>query len=113
MVGLSWVKDHVGILANELADHHAKLVITSGEDLFIPAAYSQFKRLLKNYAVEKWNQHWNSYDSASGIREEAALSRPPESEKILLSELCLSVGTCDVIRNWGMGRLSVCRYDSL
>ncbi|GBM44585.1 hypothetical protein AVEN_250564-1 [Araneus ventricosus] len=82
MVGLSWVKTHVGIHGNELADQQAKLAdqqakladqqaklaITSGVKLVNPAAYSHFKCLLKNYIVKKWNEYWNSYDSASGIR---------------------------------------------
>ncbi|GBM47588.1 hypothetical protein AVEN_77028-1 [Araneus ventricosus] len=37
MVGLSWVKAHVGIPGNELADQQAKLAITSGEKFVIPA----------------------------------------------------------------------------
>ncbi|GBM37806.1 hypothetical protein AVEN_84517-1 [Araneus ventricosus] len=52
MVGLSWVKVHVGIPGNELADQQAKLAITSGEELFIPAPYSHLKCLLKNYIVK-------------------------------------------------------------
>ncbi|GBO27567.1 hypothetical protein AVEN_175429-1 [Araneus ventricosus] len=68
MVGLSWVKAHVGIPGNELADQQAKLAITSGEKFVIPAPYSHLKGLLKNYIVNKWNEYWNSYDSASGIR---------------------------------------------
>ncbi|GBM29165.1 hypothetical protein AVEN_50201-1 [Araneus ventricosus] len=68
MVGLSWVKAHVGIPGNELADQQAKLAITSGEKFVIPAPYYHLKGLLKNYIVNKWNEYWNSYDSASGIR---------------------------------------------
>ncbi|GBM27861.1 hypothetical protein AVEN_66411-1 [Araneus ventricosus] len=68
MVGLSWVKAHVGIPGNELADQQAKLAVTSGEKFVIPAPYSHFKGLLKNYIVNEWNEYWNSYDSASGIR---------------------------------------------
>ncbi|GBN64552.1 hypothetical protein AVEN_202584-1, partial [Araneus ventricosus] len=68
MVDLSWVKAHVGIPGNELADQQAKLAITSGEELFIPAPYSHLKYLLKNCIVKKWNEYWNSYDSASVIR---------------------------------------------
>ncbi|GBM33343.1 Putative protein in type-1 retrotransposable element R1DM [Araneus ventricosus] len=40
MVGLSWVKAHVGIPGNELADQQAKLAITSGEKFAIPAPTS-------------------------------------------------------------------------
>ncbi|GBL75115.1 hypothetical protein AVEN_38565-1 [Araneus ventricosus] len=43
MVGLSWVKAHVGIPGNELADQQAKLAITSGEKFVIPAPYSHLK----------------------------------------------------------------------
>ncbi|GBM98623.1 hypothetical protein AVEN_118818-1, partial [Araneus ventricosus] len=68
MVGLSWVKAHVGIPGNELADQQTKLAITSGEKFVIPAPYSHLKGLLKNYIVNEWNEYWNSYDSASGIR---------------------------------------------
>ncbi|GBO15261.1 Putative protein in type-1 retrotransposable element R1DM [Araneus ventricosus] len=68
MVGLSWVKAHVGIPGDELTDQQAKLAITSGEKFVIPAPYSHLKCLLKNYIVNKWNKYWNSYDSASGIR---------------------------------------------
>ncbi|GBM88248.1 hypothetical protein AVEN_207936-1 [Araneus ventricosus] len=64
MVGLSWVKAHVGIPGNELADQQAKLAITSGEKFVIPAPYSHLKGLLKNYIVNEWNEYWNSYDSA-------------------------------------------------
>ncbi|GBN21769.1 hypothetical protein AVEN_155631-1 [Araneus ventricosus] len=68
MVDLSWIKAHVGIPGNELGDQQARLDITSGEKFFIPAPYSQLKCFLKNYIVNKWNEYWNSYDSASGIR---------------------------------------------
>ncbi|GBN40337.1 Putative protein in type-1 retrotransposable element R1DM [Araneus ventricosus] len=37
LVGLSWVKAHVGIEGNELSDQCAKQAITSGEELDIPA----------------------------------------------------------------------------
>ncbi|GBL77980.1 hypothetical protein AVEN_143302-1 [Araneus ventricosus] len=68
MVGLSWVRVHVGIPGNELTDQQAKLASTSGEELFIPAPYFHLKCPLKNYIVKKWNEYWNSYDSALGIR---------------------------------------------
>ncbi|GBM85742.1 hypothetical protein AVEN_232238-1 [Araneus ventricosus] len=37
LVGLSWVKAHVGIRGNEVADQNAKQAISSGEELEIPA----------------------------------------------------------------------------
>ncbi|GBM14300.1 hypothetical protein AVEN_128361-1 [Araneus ventricosus] len=45
MVGLSWVKAHVGIPRNELAYQQTKLAITSGEELFIPAPQTPPKEL--------------------------------------------------------------------
>ncbi|GBM53610.1 hypothetical protein AVEN_105496-1 [Araneus ventricosus] len=40
LVSLSWVKAHIGIQGNELADQHAKLAISTGEELVIPAPRS-------------------------------------------------------------------------
>ncbi|GBN07339.1 hypothetical protein AVEN_36075-1 [Araneus ventricosus] len=82
MVGLSWVKAHVGIPGNELADQQAKLAITSGEKFVIPAPHSHLKCLLKNCIVNKWNEYWNSYDSASGTRVRGYINQV--SPKILI-----------------------------
>ncbi|GBM54895.1 Retrovirus-related Pol polyprotein from type-1 retrotransposable element R1 [Araneus ventricosus] len=69
LVGLSWVKAHVGIPGNEWADHQAKLAITIGEKLEIPAPRSFLNRKIKAFILQTWNNYWNSYNSASGIRE--------------------------------------------
>ncbi|GBN58384.1 Putative protein in type-1 retrotransposable element R1DM [Araneus ventricosus] len=68
LVGLSWVKAHVGIEGNELADQCAKQAITSGEELDIPAPRSYLNRKLKTYILNTWNTYWSTYDSASGVR---------------------------------------------
>ncbi|GBN98468.1 hypothetical protein AVEN_273686-1 [Araneus ventricosus] len=68
LVGLSWVKAHVGIPGNEWADHQAKLAITIGEKLEIPAPRSFLNRKIKAFILQTWNNYWNSYNSASGIR---------------------------------------------
>ncbi|GBN43482.1 hypothetical protein AVEN_259537-1 [Araneus ventricosus] len=47
MADLPWVKAHVGIPGNGLADQQAKLAITSGEKFVIPAPYSHLKCPLK------------------------------------------------------------------
>ncbi|GBM11646.1 hypothetical protein AVEN_16956-1 [Araneus ventricosus] len=52
MVGHSWVKAHVRIPGKELTNQQAKLAITFGEELLIPAPYSHLKCLLKNYIVK-------------------------------------------------------------
>ncbi|GBM59000.1 Putative protein in type-1 retrotransposable element R1DM [Araneus ventricosus] len=48
LVGLSWVKAHVGIPGNEWADQHAKLAISVGEELEIPAPRSYLNRKIKS-----------------------------------------------------------------
>ncbi|GBM68894.1 Putative protein in type-1 retrotransposable element R1DM, partial [Araneus ventricosus] len=68
LVGLSWVKAHVGIQGNEMADQNAKQAITSGEELVIPAPRSFLNRKLKLYICQTWNTFWSNYDSASGER---------------------------------------------
>ncbi|GBN29328.1 Retrovirus-related Pol polyprotein from type-1 retrotransposable element R1 [Araneus ventricosus] len=68
LVGLSWVKAHVGIPGNEWADQQAKQAISIGEELDIPAPRSYLNRKIKAYLIRQWTDYWNSYNSASGIR---------------------------------------------
>ncbi|GBM22124.1 hypothetical protein AVEN_266483-1 [Araneus ventricosus] len=68
LVGFSWVKAHVFIQGNEVADQNAKQAISSGEELEIPAPRSFLIRKLKSYICQTWNNYWNNYDSASGER---------------------------------------------
>ncbi|GBM30497.1 hypothetical protein AVEN_156255-1 [Araneus ventricosus] len=107
----------MGIPGNELVDQQAELAITSGEDLFIPAPYSHLKRLLKNYIVEKWNEYWNSYDSASGIRARGYINQVlPVSIRVCIFKLItpsrfLGVGFSPrpkaVIGSWSIGSLNI------
>ncbi|GBM55300.1 hypothetical protein AVEN_272367-1 [Araneus ventricosus] len=68
LVGLSWVKAHVGIQGNELADQQAKLATTTGVDTIIPAPRSYVKRLLNKLMIKEWNDYWRQYNSTSGAR---------------------------------------------
>ncbi|GBM16759.1 hypothetical protein AVEN_9356-1 [Araneus ventricosus] len=68
LVGLSWVKAHVGIQRNELADQQAKLATTTGVDTIIPAPRSYVKRLLNKLMIKEWNDYWRHYNSTSGAR---------------------------------------------
>ncbi|GBL73961.1 hypothetical protein AVEN_26178-1, partial [Araneus ventricosus] len=68
LVGLSWVKVHVGIQGNELADQQAKLATTTGVDTIIPAPRSYVKRILNKLMIKEWNDYWRQYNSTSGAR---------------------------------------------
>ncbi|GBL87575.1 hypothetical protein AVEN_165182-1 [Araneus ventricosus] len=82
LVGLSWVKAHIGIQGNELADQQAKLATTTGVDKDIPAPRSFIKRTLNIYMINEWNEYWRQYNSASGARVREYL--PGVSPKFLI-----------------------------
>ncbi|GBL79714.1 hypothetical protein AVEN_18240-1 [Araneus ventricosus] len=68
LVGLAWVKAHVGIPGNELADHFAKLASVEGEGMDIPFPYSFVKFTLKKKLLEDWQIYYGAYETASGNR---------------------------------------------
>ncbi|GBM54092.1 hypothetical protein AVEN_247706-1 [Araneus ventricosus] len=68
LVGLSWVKAHVGIPGNEWADQQAKSAIISGVEKFIPAPRSFLRRTLEQQILSEWNDYFMNYNSASGAR---------------------------------------------
>ncbi|GBM22704.1 hypothetical protein AVEN_81465-1 [Araneus ventricosus] len=68
LVGLAWVKAHVGISGNELADHFAKLASVEGEGMDIPFPYSFVKFTLKKKLLEDWQIYYGAYETASGNR---------------------------------------------
>ncbi|GBM16032.1 hypothetical protein AVEN_108616-1 [Araneus ventricosus] len=68
LVGLSWVKAHVGIPGNEWADQQAKSAINLGIERFIPAPRSFLRRALKQQILNEWNEYFMNYNSASGAR---------------------------------------------
>ncbi|GBN01427.1 hypothetical protein AVEN_3178-1 [Araneus ventricosus] len=115
MVGLSWVKAHVGIPGNELTDQQAKLAITSGEKFVIPAPYSHLKCLLKNYIVNRWNEYWNSYDSASEISGHSPYPSYLHRFKLLDSPHCICgmlgdadhyIFSCSLIKEYHLIKLA-------
>ncbi|GBM71994.1 hypothetical protein AVEN_167730-1 [Araneus ventricosus] len=67
MVGLSWEKAHAGIPGNELADQQSKLVVTSEQNLEIPAPYSFLERKLKMEAANSDKGTWLQVSSSSSI----------------------------------------------
>ncbi|GBM46508.1 hypothetical protein AVEN_109506-1 [Araneus ventricosus] len=60
LVGLVWVKTHVGIPGNELADHFAKLASVEGEGMDIPYPYSFVKFALKKKLLEDWKIYYGA-----------------------------------------------------
>ncbi|GBM33529.1 hypothetical protein AVEN_273022-1 [Araneus ventricosus] len=68
LVGLAWVKAHVGIPGNELADHFAKLASVEGEAVDIPFPYSFVKFALKKKLLKDRQIHYGAYETASGNR---------------------------------------------
>ncbi|GBL71943.1 hypothetical protein AVEN_186585-1 [Araneus ventricosus] len=68
LVGLSWVKAHVGIPGNEWADQQAKSAINLGIERPIPAPRSFLRRALKQQILNEWNEYFMKYNSASGAR---------------------------------------------
>ncbi|GBN99811.1 hypothetical protein AVEN_65827-2-1, partial [Araneus ventricosus] len=65
---VAWVKAHVGIPGNELADHFAKLARVEGEGMDIPFPYSLVKFTLKKKLLEDWQIYYGAYETASGNR---------------------------------------------
>jgi ribonuclease HI len=60
-ITIRWVKAHVGIPGNELADAHAKAGITNRANLpneQIPQSISSFKAELNEKLTQKWNRIW-------------------------------------------------------
>ncbi|GBL91758.1 hypothetical protein AVEN_71394-1 [Araneus ventricosus] len=77
LVGLSWVKAHVGIQGNEWADQQAKSAISTGVGLDIPDPRSYLRRKLK--AGSPWASTSTIYCSRRS------------SEKVILWGLALRV----------------------
>ncbi|GBM46231.1 hypothetical protein AVEN_224800-1 [Araneus ventricosus] len=68
LVGLSWVKAHVGITGNELADRLAKEASVDGQEIDIPNSLSLLKYNLKKQMLTDWQLLDDQYQSDSGAR---------------------------------------------
>ncbi|GBN63877.1 hypothetical protein AVEN_273377-1 [Araneus ventricosus] len=68
LVGLDWIKAHVGHPGNELGYCHAKLATLEGEELNIPTPCSYIKFKICKELIKNWQCSWDNYDSESGRR---------------------------------------------
>ena len=62
---IAWVKAHVGVLGNEVADHLAKAAATSQDGVsrdYVVTPSSHVKRALKNHMIRKWQEAWDTTD---------------------------------------------------
>ena len=61
---ITWVKAHVGVLGNEIADYLAKQATDCNSDLVEwldhPLPRSSVKRALRESTANKWQQHWTT-----------------------------------------------------
>ncbi|GBM18465.1 hypothetical protein AVEN_66824-1 [Araneus ventricosus] len=68
LVGLDWVKAHIGDPGNELAERHAKLAALEGEELGNPTPYSYIKLKIYKELIKNCQCSWDNYDSESARR---------------------------------------------
>ena len=56
----SWLRAHIGQVANERADQLAKLAAYSStlECLSLPCPISFVKRRIMTHVIHQWNEHW-------------------------------------------------------
>ncbi|GBM79955.1 hypothetical protein AVEN_113370-1, partial [Araneus ventricosus] len=76
LVGLDWVKAHVGDPGKELADPHAKLATLEGGKLSTPIPYSYIKFKICKELIKNWQCSWDNYDSEFGRKISNPLRRP-------------------------------------
>ncbi|GBN08339.1 hypothetical protein AVEN_3937-1 [Araneus ventricosus] len=86
-VGLNWVEAHVGDPGNELADHHAKLATTDGENMNVQTPLSCVKFKITNNLMKDWQYNWENYDSDSGNRARNCV--PCVNKKLLVHNKCI------------------------
>lgn len=61
VVRLQWIKAHVGLDGNELADEYAKLGTTDTSDhIKTYSTWNQIKTGIRYYIYHKWREKWSA-----------------------------------------------------
>ena len=60
-VHLTWIKAHIGLDGNELAEKYAKLgTIDDSTQIKIQTTYKEIKATFREYVYHKWKEKWNA-----------------------------------------------------
>ena len=76
LVHLTWIKAHIGLNGNELADKYAKLgTVDESTQIETPTTGKEIKAAIRDYTYHKWKEKWKSLKTASSSCKLTNLSR--------------------------------------
>ena len=65
LIRLAWIKAHIGLDENELADKYAKLgTIDDSKQIKAQTTYKEIKAATREYVYHKWKEKWNALKNA-------------------------------------------------
>ncbi|GBN91978.1 hypothetical protein AVEN_244459-1 [Araneus ventricosus] len=66
-IRLGWVKAHIGIKGNEIADTHAKEATTDGIPASLPFPKSYLKNQLLQLSLSSWQAEWDNGETGKSV----------------------------------------------